>query len=281
MDDMFTNVLNKVMVGAAATGVVIFGLAAPVSAHTEADLVAVPANHDTTLTFRPTHGCDGSPTVEVSVRIPVAGATGDDVSGWTTSINDTGTATEITWSEGSLPADQAGAFPVNFTAPDTVGELVLLPAVQVCENGEELAWIDGDPESSYPAPRLLILSADAQPAETIDDVDPDAPGRDLLTAIVDVDNPDSTEPDGEGDTEDPDGAGATDPGETVDPTDLDEPTPISALDEPDVEVGSSDDDSDSMVLPIVLGVLAVGVLIGIAFVLFRKQDPAGPSGDGQ
>ncbi len=56
-------------------------------------------------------------------------------------------------------------------------------------------WIDGDPESEFPAPRILVLDADAEPAESIDEVAEDAPGRDLLTAILDLDNPDGSVPD--------------------------------------------------------------------------------------
>ena len=91
------------------------------------------------------------------------------------------------------PSTETGAFPVTFTVPDTVGELLLFPAVQTCEDGAELAWIDGDPTSDYPAPRLLVLAAGSAPAATIDEVPADAPGRDQLTAIVDVDDPDAAQ----------------------------------------------------------------------------------------
>lgn len=265
---MFTKVLNKVIVGAATTGVVIVGMVAPVAAHTEASYVAVPATKETTISFQPTHGCDGSPTVEVSVQVPVPGATGAEVDGWTVEITDDDNATTITWTGGVLADDAHGDFPVAFTAPDTVGELVLLPAVQVCENGEELAWIDGDPESSYPAPRLLILSADSEPATSIDDVPADAPGRDLLTTIVDTDNPDPSV------DEDPTDPEVATPTSAVDPEEENLPTPISAVEEGD------ETDDDSSVLPIVLGVVAVGVLIGVGVVVMRKRDGSGPSGDG-
>lgn len=276
---MTSSLRSKVLVGSAVALVAALGLAGPASAHTEADLVAVPAGHETTLTFRPTHGCDVSPTVEVAVQVPVPGATGSEVSGWTVESTDTDSATEIVWSGGSLPADQAGAFPVTFTAPDSVGELILLPAVQVCENGEEMAWIDGDPQSDYPAPRLLILSADSEPADSIDAVPADAPGRDLLTAIVDTDNPALDDPEAT-DEGDPDVVDTT-PDSDLDSVEDDEdivPVSVPGVDDEDA---TSDDDSDSSILPIVLIVVAVGVLIGIGIVVFRKNDPAGPSGDGQ
>jgi uncharacterized protein YcnI len=167
-----------------------FAASSSVDAHTDADLVAVPAGSQAVVTLKPTHGCAGSPTVEVRIRADVAGATAGEVVGWTATATDDGQGrTVITWTGGSLAADQEGAFPVQFTAPDSPGRLLLFPSVQLCENGEELAWIDGDPAGEFPAPRLLVLAASEEPAATIDDVPADAPGRDQLVAIVDVDNP--------------------------------------------------------------------------------------------
>ena len=73
--------------------------------------------------------------------------------------------------------------------------LLTFPAIQVCENGEELAWISGDPADEYPAPRVLVLPPGSEPAATLDDVPLDAPGRDQLVAVVDVDNPNAHDDD--------------------------------------------------------------------------------------
>ena len=100
-----------------------------------------------------------------------------------------GGTTVLRWTGGSLPSDEAGEFPATFQVPDTPGVLLTFPSVQRCENGEELAWISGDPESEFPAPRLLILAAGSEPASELDDIPADAPGRNLLTEVVDVDNP--------------------------------------------------------------------------------------------
>jgi uncharacterized protein YcnI len=175
----------------AAAAAATFAWPSPAGAHTDTDLVAVAAGESATLTLKPTHGCDGSPTVEVAIQAPVGGATAGEVEGWTatTTVDEAADRTVLEWTGGSLPADAEGAFPVEFTVPDAVGELLVFPAVQVCEDGEELAWIDGDPEGEYPAPRILVLPAGTPAAASIDDVPPDAPGRDQLSAIVDVDNP--------------------------------------------------------------------------------------------
>jgi uncharacterized protein YcnI len=172
----------------------IVGLPAAVAhAHTEPDLVAVPAGAGATITLQPTHGCAGSPTVEVVIRAPVEGATPGEVVGWVTSTEPDGSGnTILTWTGGRLPTDATGAFPVTFVAPDSVGELLLFPAIQICENGEELAWISGDPLSEYPAPRILVLPPDFEPATTIDDVPPDAPGRAQLQEVIDTDHPTAT-----------------------------------------------------------------------------------------
>lgn len=169
-------------------------LASPVAAHTESDVVAVPAGEEATVKLKPTHGCDGSPTIAVAIEAPVEGATAQDVEGWTaTATADGEGSTVLEWTGGSLPADQTGEFPVDFVAPDAPGELLTFPSIQTCDNGEELSWIDGDPNADFPAPRILILPAGSEPAPTIDDVPADAPGRGQLVQIIDIDNSEEAE----------------------------------------------------------------------------------------
>lgn len=252
----------------------VFGVvvsASPAGAHTEADLVAVPAGSEATLNLKPTHGCDGSPTVEVAIQAPLTGAVAGEVEGWTASASDDGSGNTVAeWTGGTLPPDQEGAFPITFTVPDTVGELLVFPSVQVCENGEELAWIDGDPTSDYPAPRLLVLPADAEPAASIDDVPADAPGRDQLVAIVDVDNP-------------ADDGGTDDPATTTEPTSTSEDASITTVPLDDAttsstaplelaepEDGSDDDDSGAAPL-IIVAVIVVVALAGGGYYLSTRR----------
>ncbi len=138
---------------AGSTGVLFADVA---HAHTDTDVVAVPAGSTATVTFRPQHGCEGSPTITVAVRAPVPGAVAEEVEGWSASSTPEGDGfTVLEWVGGVLPADEAGAFPVEFVVPDAVGELLVFPAVQGCENGGELPWISGDPAAEFPAPRVL------------------------------------------------------------------------------------------------------------------------------
>ena len=173
-----------------ATAALAVAPTGPAAAHTESDLVAVPAGAEATVTLKPTHGCGGSPTVSVRIRAPFPDAVAEDVEGWTATTTPDGAGnTVLEWTGGVLPADQDGAFPVEFVAPDAPGTLLTFPAIQVCADGAELAWISGDPADEFPAPRVLVLSAGSTAAATIDDVPLDAPGRDQLVGIVDVDNP--------------------------------------------------------------------------------------------
>ena len=76
------------------------------------------------------------------VRAPVAGAIAETVDGWTaTSTPDGAGFTVLEWSGGMLPVDETGAFPVEFVVPDTVGELLVFPAVQVLR-GRQRARVD-------------------------------------------------------------------------------------------------------------------------------------------
>jgi uncharacterized protein YcnI len=171
-----------------ATGAVLRLSGAIASAHTAPHGSAIAAGGDATVVLKPNHGCGDSPSTKVSTRVPVSGARGGQVNGWVVTQSEDGEGrTVIDWTGGSLPSDQTGAFPIEFTAPATPGTILTFPFVQECANGEDLAWIDGDPAGEYPAPRLLILPPGSEAATTIDDVPVGVPGRDQLVAILDVD----------------------------------------------------------------------------------------------
>jgi uncharacterized protein YcnI len=227
------------------------------SAHADADVIAVAAGEQVTINFRPDHGCGESPTTEVAVRVPVAGATPGKVDGWTeTSSADGDERTVLEWTGGSLPTDQTGTFPVTFTAPDKVGELLLFPAVQECADGEELSWISGDPESDNPAPRLLILAPGSEEAVTVDDVPQEAPGRELLTAVIDTEVTTTTSP-----------ASTTTSSETTVSA-----APTSTTDPSRDESGPSGSDDASPLLPIGIGLVVVALIAGGA-ILWQRRSP--------
>ena len=171
--------------GGALVAALVVAIPAVASAHTETNVVAVPAGSTAVVTFAPAHGCGDSPTVDIRIQAPTEGATAVEQEGWTTSSTPDGAGnTVLQWSGGSLPADQAGSFQVEFTVPDAVGTLLAFPAVQSCANGAQEPWIETEPGAESPAPQLLVLAAGSEPATTLDDVPADAPGRDALAAIL-------------------------------------------------------------------------------------------------
>ncbi len=259
-----------------ATLLVAIGLTAPASAHTEADVVAVPAGREATVSLRPTHGCGDSPTIAVAVRAPVEGATAKAVDGWTATATDDGEGnTVVEWTGGVLPVDQTGAFPVTFTAPDQPGLLMLFPSVQTCEDGSELSWISGDPADEFPAPRVLVLPADQESATSVDQVSPDAPGRDQLTEIVDVDNPEGAEPSTE--TTVPDETATTVADTVPDTTAAPSTTAPAPSDDGAIQADddSSDDDSSNTGRNIAIAVVVVAILGGgAAYAIRKKNDEA-------
>ena len=229
-------------------------------AHTESDVVAVPAGSTATVSLKPTHGCDASPTTEVYVRAPVEGATAVDVAGWTSAAEPDGEGnTVLEWTGGNLPTDQTGSFGVTFLVPDTPGELLTFPAVQGCADGAELAWIDGDPEGDYPAPRLLVLPAGAAPATSLDEVPVDAPGREQLTQILDIDNP-----------------GADTAAETTTTTSPPAETPTTEVQETADDEPAISDISDNSGSSPLMWILIVALLAAVAagvIVAIRRRGP--------
>lgn len=245
----------KLVVLAVAAATLVNFAAGSAQAHTDSDIIAVPAGEKATVKLKPTHGCGGSPTTGVAIQAPVTGATAGDVVGWTASTSNDGAGhTVLEWKGGSLPADQTGAFPVTFTAPNTPGKLLTFPSIQYCENGEELSWISGDPKAEFPAPRLLILPVGSAVAGELDEIPADAPGRDQLTAVVDVDNPRGTTTTT---TASPTTATTTSPADaststTVAPADIVSPTPVT----------SESDDDDSSNAPLIIGGIIVLLIVG-------------------
>ncbi|MBI1328972.1 MAG: DUF1775 domain-containing protein [Alphaproteobacteria bacterium] len=110
------------------------------------------------------HGCDGSPTLTLTVTIPdgVDMAHPQPKPGWTleTAKDKNGRVTSITW-RGRLEADQFDQFGVLVKLPKVEGPLYF-PTKQVCEKGEQ-NWSDiPKPEQDWhdvphPAPVVNIM----------------------------------------------------------------------------------------------------------------------------
>jgi len=152
--------------------------ASPASAHIDPDPTEAQAGSSLSIAFTVEHGCDGSPTTQLDMRLPagVTQASPDAVDGWDGSIDDN----VVTFAGGSLPDDVEGTFSVTMTLPPTPDTTVYFPFVQRCEEGE-IRWIGipaepGD-ELDEPAPALLLTGPVASttapaPESTVSPTDP-------------------------------------------------------------------------------------------------------------
>jgi uncharacterized protein YcnI len=130
--------------------------------------------------FRLPHGCEGSPTTGIRIRIPngVTSVKPQPKPGWELTINKetlaqpingphgnriTEVVTEVSWRGGPLPDAYYDEFALHLRLPATQSKTTLyFPTVQECEQGVH-RWIEipeagksiGDYKSPAPALRLL------------------------------------------------------------------------------------------------------------------------------
>lgn len=152
---------------AARAGALLLALSpAATLAHMVADPAEGPAGEYFKTAFRVTHGCQGSPTVSVTIRIPegVLSARPQAKPGWTIEIKtrpveppvDTGhgfllrqTASEITWRGGSLANAHFDEFALTMRTPDKPGTTLYFPTIQACEKGS-YEWVEVPPATAKP-----------------------------------------------------------------------------------------------------------------------------------
>lgn len=173
--------------GTAVVGALVlgFGGIATANAHVGISAESAAAGSYAVLTFSIPHGCDGSPTTRVAIRIP------EEIDSVTPTRNpfytlETVTAepeAPVTDSHGNevaervaeviytattpLPADQRDTLELSLRLPeDAAGETLYFPTVQTCEQGEA-AWVQipaegQDPHDlELPAPGIAVVAADA------------------------------------------------------------------------------------------------------------------------
>lgn len=138
--------------------------AGPATAHMVFDEEVVPAGQLVTVHLRVMHGCEGSPTRKITVRLPdgVLRVTPRVIPGWrlTTAsrrldqpIEQHGflvesTVSSITWEGGRVPDDAYEVFEFRFQTPAS-GDVLRFPVTQTCVKGET-RW-DGVPAAGASA----------------------------------------------------------------------------------------------------------------------------------
>jgi hypothetical protein len=130
-------------------------LAAPLAhAHITVAPASAPAGAHQTLVFKVGHGCDGSATTGITVRLP-DGVTAKPMPkpGWTITLG----GREITWRGGPLADAYYDEFTLQAKLPDAPGRYAFKVGQQ-CEKGRK-DWADVVPESKTPAPVLEVTPA--------------------------------------------------------------------------------------------------------------------------
>jgi len=149
----------------AATGFVAIcamqALASPAFAHIDPDPEEAPAGSEQSVGFTVQHGCDGSPTVQLDMRLPegVSSAVPQPPDGWTGTID----VNVVTFVGGPLADDVELTFRVSMILPMLPETTVFFPFVQRCQLGE-IRWIDipqdgSGEELDEPAPAMLLTAA--------------------------------------------------------------------------------------------------------------------------
>ena len=152
-------------IGAGAAGLLLFAGAA--AAHLEPDPASITAGQAATVAFNVEHGCDGSPTIELQIKLAdgITDAQPVQKEGWTSSV----AGGVVTFTGGSLAADKQDTFSITFTAPTTNGALVF-PSIQKCTVGQ-INWIEptveGQPEPEDPAPVVQVTGGSDATATTV------------------------------------------------------------------------------------------------------------------
>jgi len=158
---------------AVACGVPLAGAA---FAHVVADpSEASPGSYFRT-SLRVTHGCHGSPTIAVTVRVPegVLSVKPQPKPGWTIELRTRPvdppikgqhghdirqTVSEVTWRGGPLPDAYFDEFALSMRLPDQPGATLYFPVVQVCESGSN-NWVTipapGQKRSDIPEPAPFV-----------------------------------------------------------------------------------------------------------------------------
>ena len=154
-------------------------LSFPACAHVTLEQRQAPADSYYKASLRVTHGCKGSPTVRVRIRLPdgVTGVRAQPKPGWKLDITRVKLAVplddghggkitegvgEVSWSGATLPDEHFDEFALIMRLPDRPGTTLYFPVVQECSQGAH-RWIEipeaGKSSRDYkePAPALQLL----------------------------------------------------------------------------------------------------------------------------
>ena len=189
--------IRKITGGAVAAVIAVLASASAAVAHITASPGDAAADEYATLEFGVPHGCEGSPTRSVRIRIPdtVPSVTPQRNPLWDlttregpkqeTELNGetiTRGVSEVIWTARQpLPDDQLDILGMSVRLPNAPGETLYFPAIQECEQGAH-RWIqipaegESAEELEEPAPQVELTAGEEGESEpAAEDGDDGAP----------------------------------------------------------------------------------------------------------
>jgi len=135
MSFLRTALVARVLIASA----LVAGSVAAARAHVVAQPNTAVAGASFTAGFLVAHGCDGSPTIALRIKVPeeVTAVRPLPKDGWTV----TEVAGEIAWRGGPLPSKSHETFGIALKLPNTPGRTLYFQAIQECQQGTN-RWID-------------------------------------------------------------------------------------------------------------------------------------------
>jgi uncharacterized protein YcnI len=152
--------LRRLLVAGPVAAAIALTAGSGALAHIVPDPAEAPAGSAPRIAFTVEHGCDGSPTIQLDMRIPdgMTDVTAEPPPGWAGGVD----AGVVTFTGGPLPADVEGTFAISGALPSTPDVTIYFPFVQRCEQGE-IRWIDVPSDGSgddldEPAPAMRLTA---------------------------------------------------------------------------------------------------------------------------
>lgn len=180
MSRSFLRSCTRTAVVAAGVAVLSVTGALAADAHVSVSADTTAAGSYALLTFGVPHGCDGSATTRIAIKIPdqILSVTPTVNPNWDVQKVTAAVTPPVTDSHGNqitervdqvvytartpLPADLRDALVLSAKIPDAAGQTLSFPIIQTCEVGET-AWIEqevaGQPEPAHPAPTIEVTAA--------------------------------------------------------------------------------------------------------------------------
>jgi periplasmic copper chaperone A len=154
--DQSSRAIRRLLVSCGAFVAVVVS-ASTATAHVGAKSQKVKTGSTSTVGFTVEHGCDGSPTTKLAIKLPagVSNPVPIDLKGWTASVANG----IVTFTGGPLAPKKHATFSVKMKFPTTPGDLAF-PVSQTCVKGS-LLWAEksvaGKAEPEKPAPVVKVV----------------------------------------------------------------------------------------------------------------------------